>query len=204
VASCPAGRRKLAGNVWETNTLVQRLLRDKDIYDHSGGGVTFSGGEPLAQPDFLLDVMDRLKGIHITIETSGFASEDVYRAMLERVSMVIQDIKHADGKRHLALTGQDNGIILRNLEILKASGRPFFIRIPLIPGLNDDDNNLRRCAEMLRGPSGLQCIQLLPYNQAAPAKYASCHRSFKLPELDMSKTNPNPMAAFTGLPCQLM
>lgn len=202
-AVCPAGRRKLAGTAWTAEKLAAHLLRDRAVYEHSGGGVTFSGGEPLAQPDFLFEVMERLQGIHLTVETSGFAAEKVYCEMLRHVSLVIQDIKHANPERHLALTGQDNQPILRNLAILKKSGRPFIVRIPLIPGLNDDDGNLEQCAELLRGAENLLNVQLLPYNQAAPAKYASCHREFKL-KLDMAAANRNPLKAFQNLPCQLL
>ncbi len=140
--------------------------------------MTFSGGEPLAQPEFLFALCDKLPGIHKVVETSGFAPETVYREMLRKIDLIYQDLKHADPERHRKWTGRGNAPILRNLEQLKSSGRPFVIRIPVIPGCNADPAEMEAFATLLEGGGNLQQIQLLPYNPAAPAKYRSVGRKF--------------------------
>lgn len=179
-AACPAGRRRIVGIRMETAELAARLLRDREFFADSGGGVTFSGGEPLAQPEFLFELCGELSGIHKAIETSGFAPLEVYAEMLRHVDLVFQDLKHSNPERHRELTGQDNICIINNLELLKQSGKPFIARIPLIPGVNADAANLRGCAALLAGAPNLLEVQLLPCNPAAPAKYRSAGRTFPL------------------------
>ena len=100
--------------------------------------------------------------------------------MLRRVDLVYQDLKHADPERHRELTGRDNAPILNNLELLKSSGRPFVIRIPVIPGCNGDMDNMEACAGLVSGAGNLLQVQLLPYNPAAPAKSRAAGREFGL------------------------
>ncbi len=205
-AACPTGRKRLAGIWMEAADLASRLRRDREFFADSGGGVTFSGGEPLARPEFLFEVCSELSGIHKAIETSGFASSGVYAEMLRNVDLVFQDLKHSDPARHRQLTGQDNLPILKNLELLKQSEKPFVARIPLIPGANADAANLRGCAALLAGASNLLEVQLLPYNPAAPAKYRSTGRNFTLDLPD----EPVPYEEFrnlflaNGLPCSVL
>lgn len=178
--ACPAGKRRIAGEMWESDALAERLLRDKDLYAKSCGGVTFSGGEPLAQPEFLFALADALDGVHKTIETSGFAPGDVYRKMLEHVDLVYQDVKIADPVQHKKYTGWDNAPILRNLEILKGSGKPFVVRVPMVPGITDSSENLTAISAMVNDADNLLEIQHLPWNGAAPAKYPFTGRRFEL------------------------
>ena len=206
-AYCPAGKRKIAGQFIEAEELAVRLLRDREFLTRSGGGVTFSGGEPLAQPEFLFELSDHLRSVHQVVETSGFAPEPVYREMLRKIDLIYQDLKCADPARHRELTGQDNWTILRNLELLKASGKPFVIRIPVIPACNTDEANLAACAELLRGAKQLQQVELLPYNPAAPAKYSSVGREFPLhPEKfpDVHYRNLEAVFRSRGLPCTVL
>jgi pyruvate formate lyase activating enzyme len=205
-AVCPTGRRRIVGEWMAAADVAARLLRDREFFADSGGGVTFSGGEPLAQPEFLFELCGRLSGIHKAIETSGFAPSEVYAEMLRNVDLVFQDLKHSDPERHRELTGQDNLPILNNLKLLKQSGKPFIARLPLIPGANADAENLRNCAALLAGAPNLLEVQLLPYNPAAPAKYRSAGRNFPLELPD----NPVPYDEFRdlfvagGLPCAVL
>lgn len=204
---CPAGRRKVAGRYWEAGELAARLLRDREFLERSGGGVTFSGGEPLAQPEFFQALCDGLPGIHKAVETSGFAPEEVYREMLRRVDLVYQDLKHADPERHRELTGRDNAPILNNLELLKSSGKPFVIRIPVIPGCNGDMDNMEACAGLVSGAENLLQVQLLPYNPAAPAKYRAAGREFGLDPESLSAVDWKRLRAVflrRGVPCMVL
>lgn len=206
-AHCPAGKRKIAGQYVDAKELAVRLLRDREFLACSGGGVTFSGGEPLAQPEFLFALSDHLRGIHQVVETSGFAPEEVYREMLRKIDLIYQDLKCADPERHRELTGQDNRPVLRNLELLKASGKPFVIRIPVIPSCNADEANLAACAELVRGAKQLRRVELLPYNPAAPSKYRSVGREFPLRPEEFPEVHYRSLEAVfrsRGLPCAVL
>ena len=165
------GRKELCGYEITAEELAAKLLRDKELYQDSGGGVTFTGGEPLAQAAFLCDVMRRLPEVHKAVETSGFASKETFHEVLSLADLILMDIKLADPELHTRYTGQDNAVILENLQMLKDSGKPFIVRIPLIPGVNDSLENMEATVALLEGAKGLQRVELLPYHKTAGAKY---------------------------------
>ena len=169
---CPYGLRRITGREVSSEELAKQLITYTPFFGNDGG-VTFSGGEPTYQPDFLCETLDILgnAGIHRAVQTCGYCSEDVFERVLERTDFFLFDIKHPNAEAHKALTGVDNEPILRNLRILKESGKPFIARVPLISGLNDGDTEMRQIAELLQGESGLERVELLPYNEAAGAKY---------------------------------
>ena len=146
-------------------------------------GVTFSGGEPTGQPEFLLEVLDRTAAMHRAIETSAYCSSKVFSAVLARVDYVMMDLKLMDPERHRHYTGVPNEPILENLERLKKSGKPFRIRIPVIPGVNDSDENFEQTALRLTDAPALEQVELLPYHVTAGAKYAMVGRQYR-PEFD--------------------
>ena len=185
--------------------LAARLLKDADFLSQSGGGVTFSGGEPLAQAEFVHEVIRRIHPLHVAIETSGFAPHDIYRQIIEDVDLVYQDVKLADSEEHRRWTGFDNDLILRNLAWLKASGKPFVARIPLIPSVTDTTDNFAAIAELLKGSVNLREVQLLPYNFAAGAKYALVGREYNPPFNEKTPVNTD-MTVFKQacLPCRVM
>ena len=115
----------------------------------SFGGFTFSGGEPLAQPKFLIELMDELKDYHLCIETSGYAKTEVFSEILEKLDFVIMDIKIADSELHKKYTGVSNSRILENFETLRKSGKPYLIRTPLIPNITDTKENLEGIKKIL-------------------------------------------------------
>lgn len=173
------GETSICGTEYTAEDLAAKLLRNEAIFRMNSGGVTFTGGEPLAQGDFLIAVLEQLKGrIHTAIETSGFAPAETFREVLGRLDLVMMDIKLVDQERHRHWTGVSNAIILRNLETLIGSGKPFIIRIPLIPGVNDDEANLEATAALLEGAAGLQRVEFLPYHKTAGAKYPMVGRSY--------------------------
>ncbi|HNX35282.1 MAG TPA: glycyl-radical enzyme activating protein [Kiritimatiellia bacterium] len=205
VTVCPQGCRRLCGRRVSADTLAAELRKNEAFFLRYQGGITFSGGEPLMQTDFLVELAARLRSIHLTLETSGYASLTNYQRAVQSVDLVFQDLKHSDAAQHKRYTGVDSAPILDNLAWLKASGRPFIARIPLIPGVNDAPETLRRFAEMLEGDSGLIEVELLPYHLTAGAKYALLGLQYA-PPFDPSRPMKPDLTAFEacGVPCRVM
>ncbi len=153
-------------------------MKGKDILISSGGGITISGGEPLAQPAFLFDLIGHLKPLNIAVETSGHAAEGIFRQMTSMVDLVLMDLKHTDPVIHKKFTGVDNSLIMKNLKILCEGPVDFCIRIPLIPGVNDSRENMIATARLLKDAGNLKKVDLLPYHQTAGAKYPMVGRVF--------------------------
>ncbi|MDD3253647.1 MAG: glycyl-radical enzyme activating protein [Lachnospiraceae bacterium] len=205
VKACPNRLIKLCGDRMTAEILAERLLRDADYLNRQGGGVTFSGGEPTMQSEFLLECLKRLKSMHRTIETCGYCQTDVFARILEELDYVIMDIKLADREQHKLYTGVDNSLILDNLEQVKRSGKPFRIRIPVIPGVNDSEENYRQTAALLSGAGNLEMVELLPYHKTAGAKYEMVGRTYR-PEFDINQVPNLDTEAFSqvGIECRTM
>lgn len=180
VDRCPQGARNLCG--WKTDvpTLVERLLRQRDLFELSGGGVTLTGGEPLFQPEFAVELARALLdvGIHVALETCGFASPDVFDALTSCVDFIYFDVKILDPERSRRWTGVDSAPILANLRRLCAQNRPFVVRTPLIPGVNDSPEERAAVERLVDGVPSALGVEFLPYNVAAGAKYALLDRQF--------------------------
>lgn len=179
VAVCPLHLRRIAGQVMTSQELAGLILENSDYYAQYGGGVTFSGGEPLLQAEFLLEVLSLLPGVHKAIETSGFTDEETFRRVVEQLDYVIMDIKLFDEELHRKYTGVSNSKILANAKQLCAGGKPFVIRIPVIPGVNDNEENYRRTAEWIAGAKMLEQVELLPYHKTAGAKYTMVGEKYR-------------------------
>ncbi len=154
----------------ELATLLNRqapLLRDK-------GGITFSGGEPLMQAAFVAEVIDQLQGLHVTLDTSGYGTEEDFRLLAGKCDLVLFDLKLMDAEAHRRWTGVDNQPILRNLALLASMETGFVIRVPLVPGVTDTAENLRAMARQVSTLPRRPRVELLPYNRAAGGKYAAC------------------------------
>lgn len=203
VKVCPARLRRIAGTVFQPEELAARLKKHQDFLTRMGGGVTFSGGEPTAQPEFLISVLKLLDGMHRTIETSGYCDAETFQQILKYVDYVIMDIKLVDSRKHRQFTGVDNKKILNNLEYLKRSGLPFLIRVPLIPGVNDSRENLEQTARLLENCPTLEGVELLPYHQTAGAKYEMVGIPYA-PGFDVTKEPVGDMQVFQcrGIPCR--
>jgi len=149
------------------------IEKDLPFYDNSGGGVTFSGGEPLMQPDFLLELLQECGklDIHRAVDTSGFAPTATLMSIAEQTDLFLFDIKHMDSEKHRFYTGVPNDLILHNLKALSAAGHPINARIPLISGVNDDEKNIRATALFLSACPTVQSVDILPYHPSAKAKY---------------------------------
>ena len=172
---CPKNLVSAAGVEWESAALAEKLMKHRAFFDTMGGGVTFSGGEPLMQGDFCTEVISLLKGeIHTAIETSGYAKLEIFQRVISLCDFVYMDIKLADSTQHKTYTGVSNERILENAEWLKNSGIPHTFRTPLIPGITDTKENLE-AIETIVGDSPWE---KLTYNSLAGAKYASVGRMF--------------------------
>jgi pyruvate formate lyase activating enzyme len=171
---CPVGAISLSGKEYEAEALARHLMKNKVFFDASGGGVTFSGGEPLMQHAFLIEMASYLD-THIAIETSGYASEEVFKAVLDCVDTVIMDIKLADNTQHKKFTGVSNEQILKNAALLKRSGKKHLFRTPLIPHVTDTVENLA-AIEAIVGTSPWEKI---PYNTMAAFKYPMMGMEFE-------------------------
>ena len=173
-------RRTSVGDVEETvgtvmgvNDLVAEIEKDQLFYDESGGGVTFSGGEPLIQPDFLEPVLAACnqRDIHTTLDTSGHAPADVLERILPRLQLVLYDLKIMDPVLHHRYTGVTNERILDNLKRIDRRSIPLRIRVPVIPGVTDEQDNLDRIVRLAVSLSSFQGIDLLPFHRTGSDKY---------------------------------
>ena len=173
---CPQNCLEISGRTVEAKFLAKELKENAEILGDSFGGFTFSGGEPLAQPKFLIELMDELKDYHLCIETSGYAKTEVFSEILEKLDFVIMDIKIADSELHKKYTGVSNSRILENFETLRKSGKPYLIRTPLIPNITDTKENLEGIKKII----GNADWEKLPYNKMAGAKYKMLGMSYEL------------------------
>lgn len=178
-----AADKRLVGKKWAASRLAGLLLEYAPMLEASGGGITFSGGEPLFQPEFLFAVMARLKGkVNLLVETSGYAAQDVFAHLLDAADQVYFDLKLLDPTQHMAFTSRDNARILDNIRVLDTSAVPYRIRIPLIPGVTDTKENYRVIARFirneLRNDDNFLGVDLLPYNRAAGGKYQTFGKQF--------------------------
>jgi len=172
VSVCPAGARELAGRTVTVDNVMHEVKKDTLFYEESGGGITLSGGEPLAQPEFCLALLQRCRslGIKTALDTSGYAPEETLLAIAEFVDLFLYDLKSMDEKRHRAYTGVSNTEILRNLKQLDKLGKRIWIRFPLIPGINDDLDHVTRLGEFVATLSSVEAIHVLPYHRGGAAK----------------------------------
>lgn len=183
---CYAGAINIIGRYVTVPELMAMAERDRQFYEESGGGITFSGGEPLAQPQFLKAALKEAqgRGIHTAIETSSFASWEVYEPILEHVDIVLTDIKHMDDKEHQRLTGVSNRLILENIQKISSLGIPLRIRLPLIPGINDTDSNLEATADFLQNLNEVQSLDILPYHRLGEMKWGQLGCQYPLEGLE--------------------
>lgn len=184
---CYANAKKVTGKEYSVYDVIKIIDRDRVFYKNSGGGVTIGGGEPLMQPEFAAEILKccRMTNIHTAIETSGFAPLDKACLVFEQTDQIFFDLKVMDDARHKELTGISNSIILRNAEEASAfSGKEIIFRIPVIPGLNDDRNNLRDTGLFIREISQRSdssiSVELLPYHGYGSDKYKWMNRSYSL------------------------
>lgn len=181
---CPGEALTLYGKSMDTDSVLKTVLEDQPFYRESGGGMTVSGGEPLAQHEFTAELLRKAKsaGLHTAVDTCGEAGEEALRAVIPYTDLFLFDLKHMDSDTHRILTGRGNERILNNLRLLCGEGKPAEIRMPLIPGMNDSEENLRAAGSFLASVPNITRVTLLPYNGIARSKYAALGKSDGMPE----------------------
>lgn len=170
---CPTGARTILGRRYTVDEVLAELERDRVFYEQSGGGVTFSGGEPLLQLEFLIACLAACesRGIPTALDTSGYAAREALLAAARQSRLVLYDLKDMDGARHLKNTGVLLEPILANLEALAKEGVPVWIRIPVIPGINDDGKTIHNYVSFLAALDSRYPVYLLPYHEIGREKY---------------------------------
>ena len=178
---CPALATEMSGRYESIAELLKVIENERPFFDQSGGGVTFSGGEPLLYPDFLIRILDacgRLN-IHRTIDTAGLAKTRTLLEVAKRTDLFLYDLKLMDSEKHKQWTGVGNRRILQNLEELAKTGADIQIRIPLINGVNSDEQNIKATAEFIAALSGpRKSVSLLPYHNVAGGKAAKLGQEY--------------------------
>lgn len=172
----------LIGREVVSEEVLAEVMKDLAFYEESGGGVTFSGGEPLAQPDFLVELLlaSRAHRLHTTIDTSGYAPSYLFQTIAPLTDLFLYDIKHTDSHRHQQLTGVSNDLIMANLRLLAKARSKIHLRLPIIPGCTDDMDNLLK-TRGLALELGISIIHLLPYHAIGSGKYQALGLRSKLP-----------------------
>ena len=183
VKACHSNARTWMGEEMSAEQVVQLIKRDMVFYRKSFGGVTFSGGEPLLQPEFLGDMVAGCQklGIHTAIETCGYFEWACVKNTIEQIDFVLFDIKHMNAKRHKELTGVSNKRILENAKHVSRFGIPMVVRIPIIPTINDSEDNIKTTARYVREhlPEVIG-IEILPYHPLGLSKYDALGQPYKL------------------------
>jgi pyruvate formate lyase activating enzyme len=182
--ACCGGALALLGRLVTVDEVLARVTRDALYFESSGGGLTLSGGEPLAQPEFAAELLWRYKheekGHNTVVETCGLAEWPVLERLAEDVDLFLYDLKHMNPAEHQRLTGRDNLLILENARRLAAVGRALAIRLPLIAGVNDSRENLEATADFALSLAGVTGIDLLPYHRLGEPKYRRLGRPYAL------------------------
>ena len=181
---CPSGARELCGKKYTVDQLMSELRKD-EIFFRDGGGVTFSGGEPLMQPTFVLEALKACgrEGFHRALDTCGFVDKKVVTEAAKYTDLFLYDLKHMDPARHRQYTGIDNAVILENLIAISELGSKINIRFPFMPGLNTDDENVRALGKFVSGLKGITVVNILPYHSVARGKHQRWNMEYKLPDL---------------------
>ena len=173
---------QMAGNRVSVEAVLDIIEQDRMFYDESGGGVTLSGGEPGSQPDFAAAILERCrkKMISTAIETSGACPWPDLKKLIDHSDVVLYDIKHAEAEKHLQLTGAGNDLIKNNARLVAKSEKEMIVRVPLIPGINDDNENLEAICRFVKSLETVGEVHLLPYHEYGRVKYKRLGRSYPL------------------------
>ena len=188
-ANCPTEALVTYGTEYSVDDLVTVLIKDKPFFDRSGGGVTLSGGECLAQPDFAVELARRLKenGISVYVDTCGYVKQEILDKIIPYTDVFLYDIKAVDPQVHAACTGKENHIILENLSFLSKKGCTIDIRYPLVMGYNDSE--CEKIAEFLKDIKGIRQIKVLQYHSFSKSRYEALGMSFPISDVVTSKAD---------------
>ena len=186
VEACYAEALVMEGREVTVEEVMVELRKDIPFYRNSSGGITLSGGEPTLQHEFVLELLKRCKaeGLHTTIDTSGQTSWRIFERLLPFTDLVLYDVKHMDEGKHKTYTGVSNRAILANLKKIGEFGLPIEVRVPIIPGINDAEEDIVRSAQFLTGVKGITRVELLPFHKLGESKYARLGIEYRLDGLE--------------------
>jgi pyruvate formate lyase activating enzyme len=178
------GDLELIGREVTIEEVMNELLKDRIFYEESEGGVTFSGGEPLYQPEFLLELLKKCKeeNLHTILDTAGCESKEVLDKVLDYVDLFLYDLKLIDNEKHLKYTGHSNRDIITNLQFLSYNGKHIVVRIPVIPGINDTQKDLQAFGEFLQTIDLIQ-VELLPFHKIGERKYSKLQKVNRMKDI---------------------
>jgi len=181
--------KSLYASAWDTTVdeVYDRVMKDSGFFNKNNGGITISGGEAMAQFDFTLNLAKRLKdsGIHICLDTTGFARQEMYAEIMPYIDLFLYDIKHMDSEMHKRLTSVPNELIISNAMFLSKNNAAMQVRVPVIPKLSDKEGNLRQTAELCMSLGGaVKLVQLLPYHKTGRMKYERLGWKYKLTNVE--------------------
>jgi pyruvate formate lyase activating enzyme len=190
LAGCPSRAIQQIGETMSMDRLYNEVMKDEAFYRNSGGGVTFSGGEPLVQPEFLLSILERLQkaNIHLAVETAGYAEWPILKEVAGEMDLFFYDLKILDSQKHTELLGADNAVILENLIKLSRLEVEIIIRIPVIPGYTDRDDNILNLLKFIASIRRAIKVELLPFHNFGRQKYISLGRKYSMGEHNSSET----------------
>ncbi|MEW6624036.1 MAG: glycyl-radical enzyme activating protein [Bacillota bacterium] len=185
---CHSGARELVGRFVTVSEVMKEVEKDVIFYDQSGGGVTFSGGEPLMQPDFLKSLLMSCRGkyIHTAVDTSGYARTETLMEISRYTDLFLYDLKIMDEDLHIKYTGVSNKLILRNLKELSLCHEAINIRFPLIPGITDDPDNIAKIGEYTASLKGISQVNVLLYHHMGADKYYRLNKDYPLQDISKS------------------
>jgi pyruvate formate lyase activating enzyme len=180
--ACSSEALSIAGEEMGVTKVIEEIEKDRVFYEESGGGVTFSGGEPLLQPEFLETLLCECKkrDLHTTVDTCGYAQPEIIDRICSKVDLFLYDVKIIDDQKHMKFTSVSNKQILRNLKKLAKKGCNIVVSIPIIPGINDDDKNVAETAKFISSLPNIRQVNLLPYHRAGIQKYKNLGKPYKL------------------------
>ena len=188
VEACPNEARAITGKRMTVEEVLDVVRKDGLFYRNSGGGMTVSGGEAAFQADFTIELLKGSQGLglHTALETCGYADTDTLGGLIKHVDMVLFDIKHMDPEAHHQLTGADNELVLTNLRMVARSGVQVIVRMPIIPGCNDSEENIRATGDYI-SHLGIKKVDIIPYHKLGVAKYRRLGKEYQLEHLDTVK-----------------
>jgi pyruvate formate lyase activating enzyme len=209
VRNCVPEALRISGKKMTVDEVWKVVKKDADYYEASGGGVTASGGEILNQADFVAALFKKCReaGFHTNADTSGFGDPAALEKILEYADLVYFDLKHLDPARHKEYTGQPNELILQNLKLVVKKGVPVVIRVPLIPGYNNSEENLKALAKTVKDTAPDAPVNILPYHRYGANKYRMVDMVYQLedvPELTQDQLNKaKDIIESFGLKCEI-
>lgn len=185
VSVCYAESKQMIGQEMSVEEVMLEVEKDKRFYDKTGGGVTFSGGEPLLQSKFLISLLKscKEKNIHTALETCGYGDAEAFLEASRCLDLIYFDLKHLDPEIHRTITGVSNDVILNNLKALDAEGLRVIVRVAVVPGYNDSEGHIQAIAEFCAGMKAVKKVELLLYHGLGAGKYTSINSTYALKDL---------------------